>query len=166
MLIQFIIGLMALAMPSATPVSCECPLTPAKEDLSESEYDRLVIQQAYDRADLVFFAEVTGFGDHSGHLDEASTGESSWEIKEEKRFGTAPNLRLIKSYKGARKYFRNDQMQITQRWRLCDMYFNKSETYVFFAKIGKDGKLNTSICDPNRLIRFEEHLAEVEAWLE
>jgi len=165
MLIQFIIGLMALAMPSATPVSCECPLTPIKEDLSESEWDRLVIQQAYDRADLVFFAEVTGFGDPYADMDEASM-ESSWNAAEEKRFGTAPQLRLIKSYKGPKKLYRKSDLKITQRWRLCDMYFNRAETYVFFAKVGKDGKLNTSICAPNRLIRFKEQLAEVEAWLE
>ncbi len=165
MLIQFIIGLMALAMPSATPVSCECPQTPVKEDLSESEWDRLVIQQAYDRADLVFFAEVTGFSESSTHMDEATMG-SSWNVSEEKRFGTTPQLRLIKSYKGPKKLFRKSELQITQRWRLCDMYFNRAETYVFFAKLGKDGKLNTSICDPNRLIRFKEQLVEVESWLE
>ncbi len=165
MLIQFIIGLMALAMPSATPVSCECPLTPVKGDLSESEWDRLVIQQAYDRAELVFFAEVTGFGDSSQSMDEANL-ETSWNATEEKRFGTTPQLRLIKSYKGPKKHFRKSDLQITQRWRLCDMYFNRAETYVFFAKLGKDGKLRTSICDPNRLIRFEEQLAEVEGWME
>jgi len=151
-------------MPSATPVSCECPLTPAKEDLSESEYDRLIIQQAYDRADLVFFAEVTGFDDTSSHMDEASN-EDSWNISKEKRFGTAPQLRLIKAYKGSKKNYRKSDLQISQRWRLCDMYFNKNETYVFFAKPGKDGKLLTSICAPNRLIRFKEQLAEVEQWL-
>ena len=165
MLIQFIIGLMAIYMPSATPVSCECPETPLKENLTEAEWDQLVIRQAYERADLVFFAEVTGFYDTSSHMDEASS-EDSWNIANEKRFGIAPQLRLLKAYKGSKKSYRKSDMRISQRWRLCDMYFNMNETYVFFATIGKDGKLSTSICSPNRLIRFKKQLAEVEAWLE
>jgi hypothetical protein len=166
MLIQFLIGLMALSMPSATPVSCECPVTPDKENLTEVEWDQLVIRQAYERADLVFFAEVTGFGNASEHMDEASTDDGAWRVEEEKRFGTTPQLRLIKTYKGSKKSYRKSDLQISQRWRLCDMYFNRAETYVFFVKVDKDGKLRTSICVPNRLIRFDEQLAEVEAWME
>ena len=164
MLIQFLIGLMALYMPSSTPVSCECPETPVKENLSETEWDRLVIRQAYQQADLVFFAEVTGFGD-TDYPDEAGISDS-WNIPKEKRFGTSPQLRLIKTYKGSKKVFRNQDLTLSQRWRLCDMYFNKSETYIFFARQGKDGQLSTSICAPNRLIRFKEQLSDVEAWLE
>ena len=166
MLIPLLMGLVASFLPSPAPVSCECPDLPNRKHLSERQYDSLLIRQAYRNSEVVFFAKVIGFENSTGSLYQASLADDSWDIPDEKRFGIHPNLELKKTYKGSRKFYKKNAIKISQRWRICDMYFNKGESYMFFGTLDKDGNVRTSICAPNRLIRFEDQLAELEAWLE
>ena len=166
MLIPLFLGLMAIFMPSVDPPSCECPEPPSKENLTERQYDSLLIRQAFQGADLVFLAEVTGFEEKSGSLFRASTEDDLWDIPAEKRFGIYPRLKLKKAYKGHKDLKKRSTLSIVQRWRMCDMYFNKAETYVFFGQLDRDGNIQTNICSPNRVIRFEQQLKVVEAWME
>lgn len=167
MLIPLFIGLWAFIWPSATPpITCECPQLPSRENLTEHQYDSILIRQAYDRADLVFYAEVIGFENKTGSTNQASLHDDSLVIPGEKRFGIHPALKLKKAYKGSKKFYKKNGLNISQRWRLCDMYFNKYETYIFFGQLDKDGTIRTNICTPNRIIRSDKQLRVVESWLE
>lgn len=166
MLIPLLMGLVAAFQPSPTPLSCECPEIPSRENLTEQQYDSLLIRRAFERAEVVFYAEVTGFENNTGSMFQASLDDvDSWLVQGEKRFGIHPRLKLKKTYKGARKFFKKNDLNIQQRWRLCDMYFNKYETYVFFGTLDKEGNIRTNICAPNRLIRHDRQLREIESWM-
>lgn len=166
MLIPLLMGLVAPLLPSPDPISCECPELPSRNQLTEREYDSVLIRQAYRNADVVFYAEVIGFENSTGSLFQASLSDDSWDLPPEKRFGIHPTLRLIKPYKGSKRFYKKEAINISQRWRLCDMYFNKYESYIFFGTLDKDGNVRTSICAPNRLIRFNDQLARIESWLD
>ena len=166
MVIPLFMGLMALFRPLDSPdISCDCPDLPSKENLTEKQYDSILIRQAFDRADVVFFAEVTGFEERSGSMFQASLEDESWDVPKEKRFGISPTLTLKKAYKGSKKFYKNVDLRISQRWRVCDMYFNKDAHYVFFGQIDKDGQVRTNICYPNRMIRIDDQLKQVETWI-
>lgn len=166
MLIPLFLGLLANIWPSATPISCDCPQLPSRENLTEHQYDSILIRQAYDRADLVFFAEVTGFAESGDPLFQASADIQPWEVPSEKRFGIKPIVALHKVYKGPKKFLKKKNLHISQRWRLCDMYFNNYESYIFFGQLDKNGAIRTNICTPNRMIRSNRQLLVVESWLE
>ena len=166
MLIPLLMGLVASLLPSPTPISCECPELPSRENLTERQYDSVLIRQAFDHSDVVFFAEVIGFENDTGSMYQASLDNDSWDLPVEKEYGIHPALQLKKAYKGSKKFYRQDDLNISQRWRICDMYFNKDENYLFFGTLDKAGNVRTSICAPNRLIRFEEQLTQLESWME
>ena len=166
MLIPLLTGLVAVLLPSPSPISCECPELPSRENLTERQYDSVLIRQAFSRSDVVFFAQVTGFENKAGSMYQASLVEDSWDVPKEKRHGIRPTLELKKAYKGSKKFYKQSDIRLVQRWRLCDMYFNKFETYVFFGTLDKQGAIRTNICNPNRIIRSERQLQVVESWFE
>lgn len=155
--------LISMALCSPPGYSCECAIVPSQPG---ERHEISVFKNALAKSDVIFFGKVLKLNDQN--MEEWETihqGHHPVNFDEEMTKGIMPLFKVLKTIKGDPGTDKSDTLQVYQHWSLCDMSFDKSANYLVFAYGGKDGKLYTSRCFPNKRIGSEEELEEIISYL-
>ncbi|NJX16862.1 hypothetical protein [Tamlana crocina] len=151
------IVLMLISIPS---LACECKIIPLTNE-NKDNYQEQYLIEGFKEADFVFYGEVIELIDREIDGYSEIFGWENPNYLKELTQGHFPLFDLKKILKGENLTFTDNRIQIYQDWSNCDMTFKKNQKYVVFGFIDKEGKMRTSICEPNRLINSKKDLRKI-----
>lgn len=150
-----------ILIKSISSFACECEIIGITNENIENYQDQYLIK-GFKEADFIFYGEVVEFIDREiDGYSEIFGWENPNDLKE-KTNGHFPLFDLKKTLKGKNLNLSKETIQIYQDWSNCDMIFEKNKKYVVFGYLDKDGKLRTSICAPNRVIKSKKDLRKIK----
>ena len=150
-----------ILLKSISSFACECETIAITNENKDNYQDQYLIK-GFKNADFIFYGEVIGLIDREINGYSEIFGWENPNNLKEKTHGHFPLFDLKKVLKGENLNLSNETIQIYQDWSNCDMIFEKNKKYVIFGYLDQDGKLRTSICAPNRLIKSNKDFRKVK----
>lgn len=152
-----------ILIKSISSFACECEIIAYTNETKENYQDQYLIKGFKD-ADFIFYGEVIELIDRKIKGYSEIFGWENPKYIKKKTNGHFPLFNIIKIFKGKNVNLSNETIQIYQDWSTCDMTFEKNKKYVVFGYLDKDGKLRTSICAPNRIIKSKKQLRKIKKY--
>ena len=152
-----------LSIKSISSFACECEIIAYTNENKENYQDQYLIK-GFKNADFIFYGEVIELIDRKIDGYSEIFGWENPNYLKKKTNGHFPLFNLIKTFKGKNLNLSNEKIQIYQDWSTCDMVFEKNKKYVVFGYLDQEGKLRTSICSPNRIIKSKKDLRRIKKY--